>query len=493
MKKQILLSVVCCMVCALTTAACGGDDDAKETTLPVPQLVSTTPVNGATDVVSGSVAVAFVYDISIALDATKVGGITATECSVTGVRAAGNTLSMTAICPLEGGRVTISIPAGVVTNTQRLPAPAATLSFTVKAPAEPNPGDFETAAAAVKNMAPGWNLGNSLDAYSSSLGNNQSPEIYEKVWGQPLTDAHLMLALKEKGFNGIRIPVTWYQHMDESGRVDEPWMSRVQEVVDYVINAGMYCILNVHHDTGAHDEAWVRANATIYDNNHERFASLWRQIAERFVSYGDHLLFEGYNEMLDNSFNWTRPRVSSDLQYTNRFAQDFVDAVRSTGGNNKYRNLVVTTYSAAHGSDVLSGLVIPTDPCGNQSHIAVEVHSYDPWDWVNTYKKTWTAACTKVLQDMFVDLNTHIISKGYPVIVGEYGSNGNGEVTINGSSSTKEKGEAGRQAADMSRLCRQYGAASFYWMGIIEGKDRAESTFRWTMEQVADSIVKVYR
>ena len=106
---------------------------------------------------------------------------------------------------------------------------------------------------------------------------------------------------------------------------------------------------------------------------------------------------------------------------------------------------------------------------------------------------TWTKECHQALVDMFGRLQNYIISKGWPVIVGEYGSNGDGEKTINASSTAAQKAEAGRQAADMSRLCRQYGAACFYWMGIIEGADRAERTFHWSMEQVADSIVKVYK
>ena len=105
----------------------------------------------------------------------------------------------------------------------------------------------------------------------------------------------------------------------------------------------------------------------------------------------------------------------------------------------------------------------------------------------------WTSACTAELESMFSDLNTTFIQNGYPVIVGEYGSNGDGEKTINGSSTSAQKAEAGRQGADMSRLARKYNAAAFYWMGLIEGKDRSEATFKWTMEQVADSIVNVYK
>ena len=492
--KLIYASIII-LTGSLSAIACG-DDDPEPDVLPAPKLVSTTPANGTEGLESGNIDVAFVYDMRIICDLSQADNIIAQGCTVANVRFDGNSLLLTAICPSEGGNVSITVPNGFVMNARHVGAASATLTFSVKATKIPQPDDHftsETAAQAVSKMAPGWNLGNTLDTYGAWIGNNQSFDKYETGWGQPLTDAHLMKALKKKGFNGVRVPVTWMQHMDANGKVDEGWMKRVQEIVDYVLTADMYCILNVHHDTGAHDEAWVRASSSAYADNHERYAYLWKQIAERFKNYNERLLFEGYNEMLDDSFTWNQPRNSNDLQYTNRFAQDFVDAVRSTGGNNRYRNLVVTTYSAAHGDRVLSGLVMPTDPCGSQDHLAVEVHSYDPWDWVNTYNMRWTNACTKVLNDMFSDLNRLIIQKGYPVIVGEYGTNGNNEKTINGSSTAAQKAEAGRQAGDMNRLCRKYGAASFYWMGLIEGKDRSEATFRWTMEQVADSIVNVYK
>ena len=81
------------------------------------------------------------------------------------------------------------------------------------------------------------------------------------------------------------------------------------------------------------------------------------------------------------------------------------------------------------------------------------------------------------------------MDQGYPVVIGEYGSNGEKEATINKNSTHEEKLEAGKQASDMTTLCKQYNAAAFYWMGIVDGNDRKESSFKWSMEEVADAIV----
>ena len=302
----------------------------------------------------------------------------------------------------------------------------------------------------------------------------------------------LMKKMAEKGFTAIRVPVTWWQHMDAEGQVDSVWMARVETVVNYVLDNGMYCIINVHHDTGAAVEAWIKADSLNYEENHEKFKKLWTQIATHFKDYNERLLFEGYNEMLTGSnpnAEWSEPKDLKNLEYINKYAQDFVDAVRATGGKNTYRNLIVNTYSGSHTPNTLSRLVVPTDPNGTKDHLAVEVHTYDPWDWVNTEDMKWTARCTEEVTRLFDDIDKAFISKGYPVIIGEYGSNGVNEKTINGSSTDEQKQEAGRQAADITRLCKKYGAAAFYWMGIVDRTDRKEATFKFSMEQVADSIV----
>ena len=118
--------------------------------------------------------------------------------------------------------------------------------------------DFETAVEAVKNMGLGWNLGNTLEANSQTVTDVTSRDFWgqqdlssETCWGQFVTKPELLKMMKEAGFGAIRVPVTWYNHMDADGKVNAAWMSRVHEIVDYVIDQGLYCIINVHHDTGA--------------------------------------------------------------------------------------------------------------------------------------------------------------------------------------------------------------------------------------------------
>ena len=117
---------------------------------------------------------------------------------------------------------------------------------------DPEPGpvtEFETSFEAITSMGVGWNLGNTLEPVWTGDTDGRDWRRWETGWGQSVTTQSLMNMMKNAGFGAIRVPVSWGVHMDTDGKVYEEWMNRVNEVVDYVLNAGMYCIINIHHAT----------------------------------------------------------------------------------------------------------------------------------------------------------------------------------------------------------------------------------------------------
>ena len=104
---------------------------------------------------------------------------------------------------------------------------------------------FESAADAVKNMGVGWNLGNTLEAHlqdaskkdptQSNYWGQQGLES-ENCWGQASTKPELLKMMKEAGFGAIRVPVTWYNHMNFDGTVDAKWMARVTRAMQKAFN-----------------------------------------------------------------------------------------------------------------------------------------------------------------------------------------------------------------------------------------------------------------
>lgn len=286
----------------------------------------------------------------------------------------------------------------------------------------------ETAQEAVNNITAGWNLGNALDSCGEWIGlySAGKPENYETAWGNPVTTKKLITTVKNAGFNAIRVPVTWAEHIDEKGEINEEWLDRVQEVVDYVISQDLYCILNVHHDAGA--DGWLEASEECYKKNSAKFAGLWTNIAERFADYGEKLMFEGFNEILDSDNSWTESRKSDAYSAVNSFNQLFVDTVRKTGGNNKTRNLMVQVYSAATSVKTLNNFTLPTDTVKN--HLIIQVHNYDPQGftatdatWTTMTDKWGTDAEKKYFDNLFERLANFSEKTGAPVVVGEFGAN----------------------------------------------------------------------
>ena len=184
---------------------------------------------------------------------------------------------------------------------------------------------IEKASEAVKNMGLGWNLGNTLDAHSQKTTDWTSDDYWncqgldsETCWGQQTTQKELFAMLKKAGIGAVRVPVTWYNHMDKDGNVTPEWMARVKQIVDWVLAEGMYCIINVHHDTGADGEyyhSWIKADEDNYTTNKTRYENLWKNIATEFKDYDQHLLFEGYNEMLDKVSSWCFASFNTSSKY----------------------------------------------------------------------------------------------------------------------------------------------------------------------------------
>lgn len=285
-----------------------------------------------------------------------------------------------------------------------------------------------------KNVVMGWNLGNALESaggdwdYDNYAWTNVWEKDYAKwetAWGNPKTTKEMIHALKEHGFNAIRVPVRWVPYADiETMEIDESWIARVKEVVDWCMAEDMQVILNTHH------ELWLESYPiyTMKETLNGKLGKLWTNIATAFADYDGRLAFAGTNEV---TVNWAAPTAENyDVQ--NSYNQTFIDAVRATGGNNAKRNLIVQTY-ATDPTYGLAGFVIPNDPTGNR--LSVEFHYYSPYSYCSGGKDSyfyWGKAFAdkgKITPDgnedtianLFLKLRKEWWDKGLGIVMGEYG------------------------------------------------------------------------
>jgi endoglucanase len=316
-----------------------------------------------------------------------------------------------------------------------------------------------TSTELVHKMTAGWNLGNTFDAHwnGPAWGVANFPEDQERMWGNPSTTKAMIDKIKESGFNTVRIPVTWYMFTGPGPDyiIDAMWMDRVQEVVDYVIDNGMFCILNIHHDDYKRGDDWEIGWFRMYDAYenrpfsdsekaalHRRFARIWEQIAERFKDYDEHLLFEGINEpRTEDMHNPTNEVWAENFMFLNELLQTFVNTVRAGGGKNPDRHLLVCPYYASVGTDVgdgegrialfvdgENGKLRISDPRGR---LIASLHYYEPWGfvaapddspWHSWYFDLSVGSVSWNLDVTLRIIRDNFIAHGIPVIMGETGA-----------------------------------------------------------------------
>ena len=289
-------------------------------------------------------------------------------------------------------------------------------------------------------MGAGWNVGNQLEA-------NSGGKVNETVWGNPEITQELISAVADAGFTTVRVPVSYLDRIDDANgyQVDSAWLDRVEEVVQYCYNEGLYVIINMHGDGyNSIDGGWFLVNGEDQDMIREKYEAVWKQIAERFAKYDEHLIFESMNEEFDGTYDGDpNKEYYANL---NQYNQIFVDTVRSTGEKNTHRWLLVPGWNTNIEYTIGDyGFEMPTDEkcSAGESRMMVSVHYYDPWDYcgtedlktilwgeygdnlieVNGFPKMNKAKWgdESYLDDLFSRMQEKFVKNDIPVIIGEYG------------------------------------------------------------------------
>jgi endoglucanase len=262
-----------------------------------------------------------------------------------------------------------------------------------------------TAAETVAAMQPGWNLGNSLDAVGED----------ETAWGNPRITAELLQAVRDQGFNSVRIPVTWSAHQAESGdyAIDAEYMARVQEVVDLALDEGLYVLINIHHDSWQ----WVNQMPTQHDEVLARYDAAWEQIAAAFADAPPELVFENINEPQFADVSEEEGDVLLD-----ELNDSFHAIVRGSGGENADRLLVIPTLHTSSDQARLDATAKSIADL-NDPMIAATVHYYGFWPFsVNIAGyTTFNDEVRADIDAVFERVKATFIDNGVPVILGEWG------------------------------------------------------------------------
>ncbi len=261
-----------------------------------------------------------------------------------------------------------------------------------------------------QSLGRGWNLGNTLEAWQIP-----KPQDTETCWGNPKTSKELIGLVKQLGFTSVRIPVTWFQHMDKDHNIEKAWLDRVQQVVDDVLAEGMFAIINVQHD----DQDWLIANRENEARASAILAKVWKQIAARFADYDESLVFDVMNEprVAGSPNEWIGTEEERDV--VNRFNKTALRSIRSSGGNNSTRYVMITTCCANISEENCSALIVPED-----KHVIVSLHYYYMTAHRSEYpdcEKRFRLADYKELHSTLRRIFDQFVANGVGVCISEFG------------------------------------------------------------------------
>ncbi len=243
-----------------------------------------------------------------------------------------------------------------------------------------------TPQQAVAEMGRGINLGNTLEP------------PFEGGWNNGPAQEHYFDDYVTAGFATVRIPVRWDEHTSDASpfAVDAAFMDRVEQVVDWGLDRGLYVILNTHHDD------WIKSgysNPTL----RARFDSIWVQIADRFKDKSEKLLLEIINE----PFGMTKAQVD-DMN------ERVLGLIRQTNPT----RIVVYCGNDYSASANLMAAAIPDD-----DYLIGYYHSYDPWEFAGLADGTWgTPSDVAQISAAFTEVSTWSANNNMPIIISEFGA-----------------------------------------------------------------------
>jgi len=301
--------------------------------------------------------------------------------------------------------------------------------------------DTLTAMKLAKAMECGWNLGNTLDARGSWLPEskvfpfNQGLDS-ETCWGEEKTTKAIIATGIKNGYKTIRIPVTWSNHLtDTNYTIDSAWMNRVKQIVNWAYDAGYYVILNEHHSV--HDdmnsplkkcEGYIVTTESAAESK-AFLKEIWTQICKNFnEEYDEHLIFETMNEPRDTAHNhcWdTQPASCStckaEVALVNEYNQLILDTIRSSGGNNANRFVMVPAMGTGINEALKDDFKLPEDSATDRLIVTGHMYPLDSGG-TGTGSHNFNTATKNEITYNTRSLYSKFVSKGIPVVIGEFGA-----------------------------------------------------------------------
>lgn len=228
---------------------------------------------------------------------------------------------------------------------------------------------------------------------------------YDRYWDDPahasFTTRHFV-EIRRAGFDFVRVNLFVFRHLDDSGRIDENWLKRLDWVVATARHSGLGVLMD-EHDSGecAKDATLCLA----------KLSRVWQQLSLRYADQPRSVAFELLNE----------PGGKIDAPGWNRMVAQLLTIIRAS---NPVRPVVV--YSLG----MHLGEASPIPP--NDRNIILTFHYYSPYRFTHQGAKfsefrdvhglIWgTPADREAIHEGFDRLARIAAELQRPMLLGEFG------------------------------------------------------------------------
>jgi endoglucanase len=369
-------------------------------------------------------------------------------------------------------------------------------------------------------MGNGWNLGNTFDSINFDADGG-SIETWETDWGNPVVTRELINSIKSRGFDHIRIPLTidnrgidlGIDTPDDEIRfiIDEQWLARYREVVQWALEADLYVMLNIHHDSWF----WLGRNhggnpmgagwdGDVDSPHYRRFCDYWIQLAQYFADMPDEVMFETVNEPEFNVPEAHGTTAAENLRRLDVINQAAFDIIRATPGN-ETRMIVIPTYKTNHdprnSAPARDFIALLQD-----ENIIATVHYYSEWVFSNHLGRTMfdeplfnqydpnnNFTARAAADEFFQIINTHFVSRGIGVSIGEWGLLGYDSDTDYFGVNVLQRGEELKYYEYIQYMARYLHGVSLSFWDNGSGIDRRCPDLSWKVARVGDMLVSTVR
>lgn len=258
--------------------------------------------------------------------------------------------------------------------------------------------------------------------------------------GSQRSDINIENCANNSCFSSLANTSSNYDGSVDDYSVNQNYLDRVQQVVDWAINNNIMVVLDFHGNNLKQEFVYTFQNDLINGVNYytnptsakrladiNRFKAIWRDIANRFKNYSTNsLVFDLINE----------PYFSISADEMNDLNLSLIELIRNTGSYNLTRCIIINGGGATSWEVPFE---ISSEVLNSDDYLIATFHYYKPFNFTASSREEYnnfvfSQQQKDLISDRFTQLKNWSQNNNIPIYLGEFGAdNENGVNYFEGS------------------------------------------------------------